>query len=148
MKDKITLDHLAPYIPYGLKVETVDGIFEVDGWGSEIGIFLKTMMYGANAIPAYKPILRPLSDLTKEITHNGETFVPIDYLNGEFAGKIPRKFEVNQTIRNPNIFFTLAEWISFKELHELFELLFSWHFDVFGLLDAGLAIDFNDLKEI
>jgi len=28
-----------------------------------------------------------------------------------------------------------------------FEKLISWHFDVFGLIEKGLAIDINTLKE-
>lgn len=143
MENKITLNQLSPYLPYGLKVSKIHTLHTEPGIGN-INQIIRAVNKGMNQ---YKPILRPLSDLTKEITHNGETFVPIDYINGEFAGKIPRKFEVNQTIRNPNIFFTLADWISFKELHELFELLFSWYFDVFGLIDKNLAININEVKE-
>lgn len=78
---ELELKHLAPYLPYGLRVKTEDGMFKVIGWVDDIGICLDTMYYGANAISTYKPILRPLSDLTKEIEHIGERFVPIKELH-------------------------------------------------------------------
>jgi hypothetical protein len=70
MKDQLTLEHLAPYLPYGLKI--------LNGWGD-----IKKLNYSYlddennGFINHVKPILRPLSDLTEEIEHNGVKFVPI-----------------------------------------------------------------------
>ena len=87
------LKHIAPYLPYGLKISV-----DIYGQKSEIGI-----LYGANNkqlelleiretitesfnYEFCKPILRSLSDLTKEIEHNGERFVPIEWLRKEYTG--------------------------------------------------------------
>ncbi len=73
-KPELKLEHLAPYLPYGLKLWHESWECELtmnaDGSGSEDLSILDVEEYA-------KPILRPLSDLTKEIQHNGEKFVPI-----------------------------------------------------------------------
>ena len=78
------------------------------------------------------PICRPLSDLTKEIEHNGETFIPIERIG----------------IYNPNnvdylINQILSEFVEFSVM----ETLVRWHFDVLGLIPKGEAIDVNTLEE-
>lgn len=77
--ETLELKHLAPYLPYGLKGiynETIitlslNGYSSVDEIGYDISLFLSCKI---------KPILRPLSDLTKEIEVNGEKFVPLQKL--------------------------------------------------------------------
>lgn len=74
-------------------------------------------------------ILHPL-DLTKEIEHNGEKFVPLYELIKEDKA------------------FTL-DFIKCYGIEELklsvYEKLLEWHFDIFGLIEKGLAIDINTL---
>jgi len=41
---------------------------------------------------------------------------------------------------------SIAEGVVLHQL-QLFEKLFEWHFDVFGLIEKGLAIDINTLKQ-
>ena len=84
-----------------------------------------------------KPILRPMSDLTKEITHRGEKFVPLDVLNnrGHFI-----EFDV------AGLLYTVggcmdSDWLM------VFDKLNEWMFDYRGLISAGLAIDVNTLPE-
>lgn len=125
MENKLTLEHLAPYLPYGL------GIW----FNTSKGVKIHTM--SANNIndvlhytTNYKPILRPLSDLTKEIEHNGEKFVP-----------------VNELAINP-------DWIKFEDWkndamlvsYEEAKSLLKWHFDLFALIDKNIAVDINTLK--
>ncbi|NIV12884.1 MAG: hypothetical protein GWN62_16865 [Aliifodinibius sp.] len=78
----------------------------------------------------HKPILRPLSDLTKEIEHNGERFIPIKNIGktSTFYGDTP--------ICNIEKDYRL--WAVWE-----FEKLLEWHFDIFGLIEKGLAIDIN-----
>jgi hypothetical protein len=132
---KLELKHLAPYLPYGLKAIDSDGnidivtcidIEEIDGY--EI-----------------KPILRPLSDLDKEITHNGESFVPLNKIFRSYYSDYGFDF---CAINN------FEAWALDEDGHPTDEtmtlndylLFFEWHFDVFGLIDNGLAIDINTLK--
>lgn len=63
--EKLTIQQLAPYLPYGLKFEYEGGICELHE--GNIG---KMVNYG-------KPILYPISCLTKTIQHGNESFVPL-----------------------------------------------------------------------
>jgi len=76
---------------------------------------------------AYPLVLRPLSDLTKEIEVNGEKFVPIK--------KIKEMYPLDTFSSTSNI----AQW-SFRVVQKLLE----WHFD-YGLIENDLAIDINTL---
>lgn len=132
----ITLQELSGYLPYGLKTVNEDEFgTEIDiitgiGLNDECIMFEKSPDFYLsweenNTI--FKPILRPISDLTKEIEVNGEKFVPIEKLKQNYIG---------ETIGlNP------ATW-SYRSIQKLFE----WHFDVFGLIERGDAIDINTLK--
>ena len=79
----------------------------------------------------YGLCLHPLSDLTKEIEHKGEKFVPMDRI----------------AIYNPNnlcyfiecILTGMVEWIVVTKLIE-------WHFDIADLISKGEAIDVNTLE--
>lgn len=75
----------------------------------------------------YKPILFPLSSLTKPITINGETFVPI--IKWEWFGADFNTNYFNHT--------------NFKPRYEPYyksEQMLSAYFDVFNLIERGLAI--------
>ena len=77
---KLEFKHLAPYLPYKLKVQYWDRKIVMNaGQGSSknwIGISATIQKQGENC----KPMFRPLSDLTKEIKVNGEKFVPKIFL--------------------------------------------------------------------
>ncbi len=104
-----------------------------------------------------KLILRNLSDLTKEIEHNGKKFIPITKLTGctdlsrfEFYddyillkdamyctdGKGSRDYKI----------YTAPRTISFN-LQGVVGLLIEWHFDIFGLIEQNLAVDINSLNK-
>jgi hypothetical protein len=129
--DNLTIAHLAPYLPYGLKymnvknneittMKALDSDVEMVDWGWGCALEFHEL----------KPILRPLSDLTKEIEHNGEKFVPTKeyhYL----------RFEEISTFKggeNHLIFMQVREY----------QILLELHFDVFGLIEKGLAIDIKE----
>ena len=78
--------------------------------------------------------LRPLSDLTKEIEHNGEKFIPNDILNLDIEGG--KGGDIRMIEEGEHLIYYVG----------LIEYLFEWHFDVFGLIGKGLAISYNDLK--
>jgi len=123
---KLELKHLAGYLPYGLKF---DG--KRNGWVSFDGN-IKTLcpidLDGRWEI--IKPILRPLSDLTKEIEVNGEKFVPSQEYNY-------LRFEEISTFKGG------CNAMKFIQAREL-ELLYEMHFDIYGLI-PDLAIDINTL---
>ncbi len=127
---KLELKHLSPYLPYELYgvIFYTETDFEKtklcinDGLNNEADI--ASWILGTYQV---KPILRPLSDLTKEIEVNGEKFVPYKKIKEIYP------FDTFSSSSNP------AQW-SLRVVEKLLE----WHFDVFGLID-DLAIDINTL---
>lgn len=138
---KLELKHLAPYLPYGLKMifEGKGGrILEVTGLRTA-GISEKTSnLLFFNSISEtlscgyFKPILRPISDLDKEITIDNNTFVPHLLLGGR-----PNLTDYDLKYFENNIIN-----LSYDLVHKLIE----WHFDVFGLIDKNLAISIHDVE--
>lgn len=89
-----------------------------------------------------KPILRPLSDLTKEIEVNGKKKIPCnlifpcDSLDNDF-GIFSYQYAETLQKQKINFFLDYNQW----------SLLFKWHFDVFGLIENNLAININTLNK-
>lgn len=138
---KVELKHIAPYLPYGLRIHVlndIDNVYETetlkgltnDGFETEYGHY----EFGHKD----KPILRPLSDLTKEIDHNGERFVPIDRLQTEtnWCDAYDEWLDCTHGM-NDRMIETCP--------YEISQNLFEWHFDVFSLIDSGLAVSINEI---
>lgn len=121
---KLELKHIAPYLPYGLKF--IYSNTEYTLLSSNLSCFEYQFS---------KPILRPLSDLTKEIEHNGEKFVPIEKMGLTKFYPYPK-----QDIED------LQRWPILCEYCRV-EFLFMWHFDVFGLIEQGLAVNYNEISK-
>src|SRR5699024_9376821 len=91
-------------------------------------------------------LLRPLSDLTKEIEHNGEKFVPLRVLN-EYMPLFGDVYEIyiddNSDVR------LLANYQKGRDVIRGFDaknMLMKMHLDTEGLLDKNLAINLNEVK--
>lgn len=73
--EKLQLNHLAPYLPYGLKCQIDLGQNEIivtDSWGLKTGSDYPASYYNEGKryglmLSQIKPLLHPLSDLYKEI---------------------------------------------------------------------------------
>lgn len=137
---KLELKHLAPYCIHGLKGKLFDNIDIVTGLDFEHNI-IETLNNNNCLIENFKPILRPLSDLTKE---------HLSILFGYDTEDDIVDFEIITTPFNE---FGYIEYSLFGIGHistciagynELQKLL-SEHWDLFGLIDKGLAIDINKL---
>lgn len=134
---KLEIKHIAPYLPYGLKIQTqdkngiliktVDGIYEQYKDGSFMLYWQEN--YGTiQASGNIKLILRPLSDLTKV------DFIGVyEWMSGVYSGKV-----INDIINN-------NQDVELLNYYCILELLKN-HFDVFGLIQKGLAIDINTLE--
>ncbi len=116
---KLELKHLSAYLPYELKYKDIP-----QGYTEDRTLDTRTFEWALNN---GKPILRPMSDLTKEIQLNGEKFIPIEKLS-----PVPNFFNTEFLIKTP-----IAS--SYEVVTKLLEL----HFDIFGLINKGLAIDIN-----
>jgi len=182
--------HIAPYLPYKLKWVlqevsefTMSGITKETLYTEDGGVFhwLKVKDWPQVLFP----ILRPMSDLIKEIEVNGKKFVPllelrsieqgyrdddvfiqdhtqiIDYGCGEgdypcywveWADGLSQKQSFSFKHNDFNRFWIInknklngIEPCIIKNQRLLFEKLYELHFDVFGLINAGLAKDINKL---
>jgi hypothetical protein len=125
---KFELKHLTAYLPYETKViENEDFIatMSIDhNWPKREVCINRIYLFPA----LYKLILRPLSDLVEEIKHGDEKFIPVD----RFCANT-KELEIKHTIMKT------PYWVVVK--------LLEWHFDVFRLIDKGLAIDIKTLNQ-
>lgn len=179
---KLELKHLAPYLPYRLKVYHEDNSAERMEYELRADIVRK---YGQKPLPferiaelqilntdqvvsrrKFKPILHPFSDLTKEIEHRGERFVPLVELakiafqkadkHNSVYGYIDIGHDYSFHLDRKEMSFDCRKgydgnnWDSnyyVPNQLQLFQKLFEWHFDLFELIEQGLAIDINTLEE-
>jgi hypothetical protein len=208
---KLETKHLAPYLPYNLKMVMTHDSFEdfenidsdedcllkgsiwelyvlttdyIDFFGGECDDFaVKEERYRIANNGTLKPILRPLSDISKEIEVDGEKFIPIFELAkiSNFKHDFKRIVNENGTLvlysdvsKHPELdhpglvhffemdtedcdfdygFESLGQdgevfdtfFFPIKNQLSLFNKLFEWHFDVFGLIEKDLAININTL---
>ena len=148
MKLELKKEEITPYLPYGLKVlssfsesATISSLHLTD-LESRKAVNLQLdgvpITFRGDNLDSIKPILRPLSDLTKEIEVNGNKFIPYedDYLSDAICSyeNLDLLCEYNGDISNDS---TIP--------YPIMSLLFQWHFDVFGLIEKGLAIDINTI---
>jgi len=174
--EKLELKHLAPYLPYELKMvnynkrycfklltlsmsNDIDIIPVDETWDYQNHRCHN--LYYKDELQFY-PILRPLADLNKEIEINGSKFTPLIELlkikhknwyekyNGTRYGEIgvdEKKawFEFQATL-SVRVNFYGNSIFDYPE-YWIMEKLFEWHFDVFGLITKGLAVDINTLTK-
>lgn len=160
--EQLQINHIAPYLPYGLKCQIDLGQNEIivtDSWGLKTGSDYPASYYNEGEryglmMSQIKPLLRPLSDLYKEI--EGKVGIV----------EIFRMFGIyHENIRVTNCGLKYddgAEWLLFDWSYsaqsfidsdggiylnmESLTYLFQHHYDVFGLIDKGLAIDLNSIS--
>lgn len=107
--------------------------------------------YLPHDIDLYDPVLRPLTDITKEIEINGERFIPIEEILSDYRDdlELHAEFEdgvlmdLTLTYEDGNEDYIQEDRYTFRD----FEKLLSWHFDLFGLIESGQAINVNNLEK-
>ena len=139
----LELKDICGYLPYGLMQKHYN---DVCSFTIETQSCMGKDVFHEMPIRFGKPILRPMSDLTEEITHRGEKFVPMVEL-GECANVEVEvaDFEFKRDKVVDVLFHNIlsgerSSIIIFDKFHE-------WMFDYRGLISAGLAIDVNTLPE-
>jgi hypothetical protein len=178
--EKLKIEYLAPYLPFKLMFQLFKhqltygktDILPMNGLSldckGEVNIELllpNDDIIFSNQIRPVKPLLRPLSDLTKEIEINGEKFVPLikmvakchcwmDYYE-QGLGKCGEDITSTSSKKIYNVGYGTMKihWkVDLSYLPSLrfdyMQELFKWHFDLFGLIEKGLAIDYNDIRLI
>jgi hypothetical protein len=128
MEDKLELKHLAPYLPYDVEVELKNEIVHNQ-------IILDVDSLRRNGLSYIKPILRPLSDLTKEI----------DWRNDGKKILFEKLFFRENSLKlNKELRITNGKPISEFLTYGIVEKMLEHHFDVFGLIEKGLAIPMGE----
>lgn len=120
--------HIVSYLPYELQGLDIKGeIITLSGIKGET-YFIKECSnnYAYGDIADFNPVLRPFSDITKEIEEGFNVYSILslrsrkDFDNG-----------------NPLI----LKW-SFEDIQKLLQ----YNFDIYGLIENGLAIDINTIE--
>lgn len=140
---KLELKHLAPYLPYRLKVkfEADEYIHDVVGLNitSEgLGVISPFGDCGSCEIEICKPILRPIREVEQyfenlygDLKHQDVT----DYFDADFLAS------------HDNIEISEIQLLEPGQIpYGTIQVLFKHNFDVFNLIEKGLAIDINTLK--
>jgi len=133
---KLGLKHLAAYLPHLLTIRVYranESLFVEDLVlnGEILDYLFENSHQRNNSINIYKPILRPLSDLTKE---QREELNEIDDQITLTANH--QHFKTNEGS------YLDPEQVPYNYAVKLLE----WHFDMFGLIDTGLAVNINTVK--
>lgn len=134
--------HLAPYLPYELKLigETSNSIGGVIT--REVGIMKGiihnenkkyTVIMNTNLIWVFKPILRPIPQIRAYF----EPIFESDQQVKEFLS-----YEATSPFSVDEIADYKFEYLPYGTC----QVLLKHHFDIFGLIDAGLAIDINKFE--
>jgi len=165
--DELEIKHLAPYLSFNLNISVCgnERVMTLDDEMDSLTISLRDTFEGL-----HKPLLRPLSDLSKEIEHNGETFSPLrvlfklacdGYHYKFFKEEIAKSWGGVDILRiySSDDYYTEFvygdncfnyRYVNLKTKFGgnntisnqllLHQKLFEWHFDVFGLIENDLAI--------
>lgn len=153
--DKLELKDIAPYLPYELKFfYSRDALVEKNVWqlvglerknsyklSDNFTVIGRNIEYKNNinlTLRLVKPILRPMSDLTKEITHNGETFIPLHRILEAYCFDLAKMDEEYILSFKESLIEVDMSYKTAQMLHEM-------HFDVNDLIGRGLAINLNEV---
>src|SRR5690606_10808526 len=166
------LEMLCGYLPYGLKLYIEDfGIEKMIGFINDEVITTEDN----SELSKVKPIFRNLkTDLTREIEHNGERFIPLRKL---FETAYPMAFvkkkewEISVSENNFATIKSKQNYISFQvdledaemvvfnndgedmeqinDRYKLYQLLHSWHFWLGdqSYFEKNIILDFNNVNK-
>lgn len=94
----------------------------------------------------FRPIVRPLSDLTKECVqadfNNGNPFYPRNILMNLSSGKQFQITELGFYSLNFGVHYNIS-----KLPFEFIQILVKWHFDISNLIEQDEAIDYHALSD-
>lgn len=145
---KLELKHLAPYLPYGIKLIAHGDVCNVAYMSTKRIAFIEINGCGDVRKCRWdlingkiKPILKPLVDLLETVEHRDDYIAGWKFIEMQLGGYNCGAYEEYMSIFIDDICPSRA----IQAPYEIFALLLEYHFDVFGLIDQGLAIDVNDL---
>ena len=123
--EKLTIEHLSAYLPYGLKVHYPKAN---RGWVLDKDTFSFTV----DIIEDIKPVLRSMKNFASTDIYRK---LNDGYYDLEFNrdGKVVIQID--------------HHWRTIESFpYDAIKLLLKEHYDIFGLIDKGLAINYNELN--
>ena len=137
---KLEVKHLAGYLPYELDTKyLLSKVVNIPRFKDELRDKKLTAANCDFVLQFCKPILYPLSDLTKYIDNFcfeewvQESSCPEEY--EQYTRCIYETFDDGELVD--------LHYLSYRIIKKMYE----YHFDVYRLIDAGLAIDINKLNK-
>lgn len=167
---KLELKHVIPYVPHKLRFIADGEEWEMTGldvtseytvwagvrWDDEALDYIPTI--NGKQMPAkgtgfelksINPILRPLSDIHKEIEHNGKKFIPVREIESIRKGlDIYKPLNLDYPIEIILETENYSQDIDLYDGYLIVQKLIEWHFDISSLIEKGWAIDINDLNKL
>lgn len=138
MENKLTLAHLAPYLPYGVNFRfNLKDVY--DEYPNEIRDKILTCNSIDLCISIGKPILRPLSDLSK----NENFWHIVNIMDDNFGEYVTVDSDCDIDVDCDG---GCGRYVSLHDCYNAYTELFKNHFDVFGLIEKGLAVDINTIE--
>ena len=142
--ETLTLEQLAPYLPYSVMAQDINTkevrlVTLLHFTYNTKTVGHNHLIYNGLLLSKHLLVLRPLSDLTKEIEHNGKRFVPIDVIYQMWYENNLGEFSKSIILQKIQLFINKMPYFIIKKLHE-------WHFDTENLISRKLAIDINQIK--
>lgn len=141
---ELKIEHLAPYLPYGISLQ-----FVIREEIVRTGVMSRLLNYSHETHPVrvaidnydsehiwmFKPILKPLSDLEKDVV---------------VATNLEEVYDVSYNA----VLHGVITFVSHEDPFDLehlplgaFTLLVKNHYDVFGLIEKNLAVNFNTIEK-
>ena len=147
-KMELKIEHLAPYLPYGLtflmesepnsKEPNTDELKSID-----VGLKMVNFGWGnAKSLTEIKPILKPLSTLTKELYYELSGKSENDsfgFWYGKHNGNNDKRDYIYHSGYSSRLYFICDGYGQFS--YKMMEFFLKNKFDVFGLINAGLATE-------
>lgn len=134
--ETLKLHHIAPYLPYGLKCQTVDRgevvISELNAAYSDNSYTFMNIVESEKGFDDIKPLLKPMSALN--ISYVAELARYVSTLDEKYTIEIAMKMIEERKSKPLNMPYVIVQ------------ILLQWHFDVFGLIDKGLAKNIWELE--
>lgn len=139
---KLTIEHLCAYLPYGLNYIDKDSgeITTMRTISTEVNLI--DLGWGnAHELKEFKPILRRPENVSKEeLIESGLDRLMVTgickyNITREYSDDDINRYDIHHFGKDTDI------------PYDVIKILFSLHVDVFGLIEAGLAIDINVLEE-
>lgn len=143
MKTQLMASDIIPYLPNKLKVlSTKNNIYSLIGIKDEI-CYLSNLTYPCD-ISDIKPILRPMKDVYRPyIDDAGKSFIPAKLL-WSCDAKEEEAFDLYGTI--PAYWKACLDVTTYDLEYRTIQLLLEMHFDIFGLINEKLAVDYNKIS--